>query len=115
MSFFISKDLEGRVTESSLLENKEINKLNSFLLYLESNNSIIEILSYNCIDKSFTLKLDNHNSYEIIANLIESNDNCCINMRDKQLFNLKGSQLFLVNFENINNNYIKLKLKIKQN
>ena len=112
MSFFVSQDLKGRITEASFLKEAEVEM--PFLSFLDINNFLIEIINYNFIDNIFELKIEDEFSFNKLFNLINSSEEFSLIVYNTKILNLVGTDLFLINFTNIDNNYIRLTLKIKQ-
>ena len=89
MSFYISKDLEGKVDENCLLQNKESNLTNEFCLIFKEMTCQISEIKFNYCGDVLNIKF-NCNIYTI-DELCKKNLNCTLIFKNKQfqVFDIK--------------------------
>ena len=89
MSFFISKDLEGKVDENCLLQNKEAKVTNEFCLIFKEMTCQVSEIKFNYDNNK--LKIQLNCNIHAVDELCKTNLNCTLIFKNNifQVFDIK--------------------------
>lgn len=108
MSFFVSDNLKGMISESDLLETKD----STFIFNMTIDQFNFNINEYNLEKEILTIILEDDISFKNLLTALNSKKDVKVILFDQIIKSLNVSMLKLVNFKKDPNNYIEIEINI---